>query len=134
RYARGMPTNISAVHERVDDIPVLIALLLKMRVDELIDRHFPTNGNRTGLSLGQMCSIWLTFILTQADHRLNQVQPWIAEHQTTLSRCLGYEVQARDCADDRLATGLDYLSEGSNWGSFETSNSQFELSSINITI
>jgi len=67
-----------------------------------------------------MCSIWLTFILTQADHRLNQVQPWVAEHQTTLSRCLGYEVQARDCADDRLATGLDYLSEGSNWGSFET--------------
>jgi transposase len=115
-----MPTNISAIHERVDDIPVLIALLLKMRVVELIDRHFPTNGNRTGLSLGQMCVIWLTFILTQADHRLNQVQPWVAEHQTTLSRCLGCEVQARDCTDDRLATGLDYLSVDENWGSFET--------------
>lgn len=115
-----MPTKISADHERVDDIPVIIALLLKMRVVELIDRHFPTNGNRTGLSLGQMCVIWLTFILTQADHRLNQVQPWVAEHQTTLSRCLGCEVQARDCTDDRLATGLDYLSVDENWGSFET--------------
>ncbi|MGH9931448.1 MAG: IS1634 family transposase, partial [Pyrinomonadaceae bacterium] len=114
-----MPAKISAVHERVDDIPVLIALLLKMRVVELIDQHFPTNGNRTGLSLGQMCVIWLTFILTQADHRLNQVEPWVAEHQTTLSRCLGCEIEPRDCTDDRLATGLDYLSVSENWGPFE---------------
>jgi transposase len=114
-----MPTKISAVHERVDDIPVILALLLKMRVVELIDRHFPTNGNRTGLSLGQMCATWLTFILTQADHRLNQVEPWVEEHQRTLSQCLGCEVQPRDCTDDRLATGLDYLSVSENWGSFE---------------
>ena len=64
-----MAQKISAVHERVDDIPVIIALLLKMRVVELIDRHFPTNGNRTGLSLGRMCLIWLTFILTKADRQ-----------------------------------------------------------------
>jgi transposase len=115
-----MATNIDAVHERVDDIPVIIALLLKMRVVELIDQHFPANGNRTGLSLGQMCVIWLTFILTQADHRLNQVEPWVAEHQQTLSGCLGVEVEPRDCTDDRLATGLDYLSVGENWGAFET--------------
>lgn len=114
-----MSTKISAVHERVDDIPVIVALLLKMRVAELIDQHFPTNGNRTGLSLGQMCVIWLTFILTEADHRLNQVEPWVAEHQITLSRCLGCEVQARDCTDDRLATGLDYLGVDENWGPFE---------------
>lgn len=114
-----MPTKIDAVHERVDDIPVIVALLLKMRVVELIDRHFPTNGNRTGLSLGQMCVIWLTFTLTEADHRLNQVEPWVAEHQTTLSRCLGCKVEPRDCTDDRLATGLDYLSVGEHWGPFE---------------
>ncbi|MCA1607022.1 MAG: IS1634 family transposase, partial [Acidobacteria bacterium] len=115
----GMGPKIIAIHERVDDIPVIIALLLKMRVAELIDKHFPTNGNRTGLSLGQMCVIWLTFILSQADHRLNQVESWVAEHQATLSRCLGCEVEPRDCTDDRLATGLDYLSVGENWNSFE---------------
>src|SRR5262245_12695150 len=114
-----MPTKINAFHERVDDIPVIIALLLKMRVAELIDLHFPTNGNRTGLSLGQMCVIWLTFILTQAYHRLNQVEPWVAEHQQTLKRCLGCDLQPRDCSDDRLATGLDYLSIAENWGTFE---------------
>ncbi len=114
-----MAPKITAVHERVDDIPVIIALLFKLRVAELIDKHFPTNGNRTGLSLGQMCVIWLTFILSQADHRLNQVQPWVAEHQVILARCLGCEVQPRDCTDDRLATGLDYLNVSQYWQAFE---------------
>lgn len=114
-----MNPKITAVHERVDDIPVLVALLLKLCVAEFIDKHFPTNGNRTGLSLGQMCIVWLTFILSQADHRLNQVEPWVAEHRRTLSRCLGCEVEPRDCTDDRLATGLDYLSVDENWQSFE---------------
>lgn len=114
-----MSPKITAVHERVDDIPVLIALLLKLRVAALIDKHFPTNGNRTGLSLGQMCVIWLTFILSQADHRLNRVEPWVAEHQMTLSQALGCEVEPRDCTDDRLATGLDYLSVDQHWQSFE---------------
>ena len=114
-----MLPKITAVHERVDDIPVIIALFFKLRVAELIDKHFPTNGNRTGLSLGQMCVLWLTFILSQADHRLNQVEPWVAEHQITLSRCLGCDVQPRDCTDDRLATGLDYLNVGQCWQAFE---------------
>lgn len=114
-----MATNITAVHERVDDIPVIIALLLKMNVAKLIDQHYPTNGNRTGVSLGQMVVIWLTFILSEGDHRLNQVQPWVAEHRVTLSRCLGCDVKSRDCTDDRLATGLDYLSVSENWGPFE---------------
>jgi hypothetical protein len=80
-----MNPKITAVHERVDDIPVLVALLLKLRVAEFIDKHFPTNGNRTGLSLGQMCIVWLTFILSQADHRLNQVEPWVAAPQDALA-------------------------------------------------
>ena len=114
-----VPPKITARHERVDDIPVIIALLFKLRVAELIDKHFPTNGNRTGLSLGQMCVIWLTFILSQADHRLNQVEPWVAEHHVTLSRCLDCEVQPRDCNDDRLAAGLDYLNVSQCWQAFE---------------
>ncbi len=92
-----MSKKITAIHERVDDIPVIIALLIKLRVAELIDKHFPTNGNRIGLSLGQMCVIWLTFILSQADHRLNQVETWVEEHQMTLSQCLRCEVEPRDC-------------------------------------
>jgi transposase len=114
-----MNTKIKVIHEQVDDIPVLMAMLLKLRVAELIDKHFPTNGNRTGVSLGQMLVIWLTFILSQADHRLNQVEPWVENHQITISQCLSCKVEPRDCTDDRLATGLDYLSVLDNWQFFE---------------
>jgi len=49
-----MSEHITITHERTDDIPVIIAFLLKMRVADLIDKPFPTNGHWTGLSLGQM--------------------------------------------------------------------------------
>jgi len=119
-----MSQKITATHERVDDIPVIIAQLKKMRVAELLDHHFPTNGNWTGLSLGWGTVLWLTFILSEGDHRLYHVEPWVKEHQRTLSRCLGRRVQPRDCTDDRLAAVLDYVSVTENWVAFECALNQ----------
>jgi transposase len=119
-----MSEHITISHERTDDIPVIIAFLLKMRVAELIDKHFPTNGNWTGLSLGQMLVVWLTFIISEGDHRLYHVEPWVAAHQHTLSRSLHQEVLPRDCTDDRLATGLDYLCVAENWAECECALNQ----------
>src|SRR5919202_341691 len=119
-----MSEHITITHERTDDIPVIIAFLLKMRVAELIDTHFPTNGNWTGLSLGQMLVVWLTFIISEGDHRLYHVEPWVAAHQHTLSRSLPHEVLPRDCTDDRLATGLDYLCVAENWAECECALNQ----------
>src|SRR5918992_3809493 len=119
-----MSAHITTTHERTDDIPVIVALLLKMRVAEWSDKHFPTNGNWTGLSLGQMLGVWLPFILSKGDHRLSRVAPWVAAHQHTLSRSLHQEVRPRDCTDDRLATGLDYLSVAEKWGEWEGARNQ----------
>ena len=60
-----MSEQITVTHERTDDIPVILAFLQQMRVAEVIDKHFPTHGQWTGLSLGQMLSVWLTFILSE---------------------------------------------------------------------
>ena len=114
-----MSKKITATHERVDDIPAIIAHLKKMRVAELLDNHFLPNGNWQGLSLGKTTVVWLAFILSEGDHRLYRVEPWGQAHQRTLSRCLGIEVQPRDLTDDRLATILDYLSVAERWGAFE---------------
>lgn len=62
-------------NERVDDIPVLLTQIVGMGVQNLIDKNFPTHGNWRGQSLGNVGVIWLTPILWQADHRLNQVKP-----------------------------------------------------------
>jgi len=51
------PLTIS--HERVDDLPLLLAQLERMQVAKL-DGCFPTHGNWEGLSLGQVVSVWVT--------------------------------------------------------------------------
>jgi len=63
--------------ERVDDLPVIIHWLSQMQIQLSIDRELPTpHGNRLGLSNGQLAVLFLTYILTQADHRLCAVESW----------------------------------------------------------
>jgi transposase len=67
------------------------------------------------LSLGWTTAVWLTFILSEGDHRLYRVEPWVKEHRRTLSRCLCGKVKPRDLTDDRLAAILDYLGVTARW-------------------
>jgi transposase len=122
-----MSKKITATHERVDDIPAIIAHLKKMRVAELLDKHFPTNGNWQGLSLGWTTVVWLAFILSEGDHRLSRVEPWGTAHRRTLRRCIGRKVTPRDLTDDRLATVLDYLCVAEHWVEFERELNQSVL-------
>ena len=39
---------------------------------------------RQGLSVGQTIVAWLSFILSESDHRLSYVEPWVAKHEETL--------------------------------------------------
>lgn len=119
-----MSKKIAVAHERVDDLPIIIRQLKHMRVAELLDEHIPTNGNWQGLSLGWVVVVWLTFILSEGDHRLSHVEPWVKAHQNTLRRCLSRWLKPREFNDDRLATVLDYLAVTENWGAFERALNQ----------
>jgi transposase len=66
----------------------------------------------------------LTFILSEGDHRLSRVEPWVKAHRRTLSRCLGSKVKPRDLTDDRLATILDYLGVTARWVELERERNQ----------
>ncbi len=107
--------------ERVDDIPLLLAQLEKMKIQELLDRDFPTHGNWKGLSLGYIVVVWLSYILSQADHRLSYVENWTEKRQKTLEICLKQPLTAKDFTDDRLEAVLRYLSDDVSWQEFETS-------------
>src|SRR5499426_4490797 len=122
-----MSITITATHERVDDIPATMVHLKNMRVAELLDTHFQPNGNWQGLSLGGTTVVWLACILSEGDHRLYRVEPWVTAHQRTLSRCIGRKVTPRDLTDDRLATILDYLSVAERWSAFERALNQSVL-------
>ena len=114
-----MSEPLTVTYERVDDLPLLLAQLKRMGVQQLLDKHFPTHGNWQGLTLGWVASIWLGHILSMADHRLSYVQPWAEKRLSTLSICTGQSLRALDLSDDRLEAVLSYLSEDEPWHQFE---------------
>ena len=106
-----MTEHLTLTTERVDDIPLLLAQLERMGLQSVLDEHFATHGNWVGLSLGWVSVLWLTHILSEADHRLNHVKPWTEQRLYTLRQCTGQPVHPLDVSDDRLATVLEALSD-----------------------
>ncbi len=127
-----MTEKLDVTTERVDDIPVLLASLDHMGVADLVDVHFVTHGNWQGISLGKTITGWLSHILSEADHRLNRVQDWAARRTQTLSCCLDAAVRDLDFSDDRLAIGLDLLSDDARWAEFETALNQRTIRVYNL--
>jgi transposase len=107
--------------ERVDDIPLLLAMMKQMGLPALLDSNFPTHGNWQGLSPAWTTCIWLTHVLSQADHRLSYVQPWVEAHLSCLQQASGQAVRPLDFSDDRLASLLRHFSDDYYWQGFETS-------------
>jgi len=114
-----MTEILTVTSERVDDIPLLLAHMRRMDLPMLLECYFPTHGNRQGLDFGWTTTIWLAHILSQAAHRMNQVQPWVERQLETLRSGAGQCVQARDLTDDRLADVLRTLSDDTCWTNFE---------------
>jgi transposase len=127
-----MIEKLDVTTERVDDIPVLIASLDRMGVAELIGAHFVTHGNWQGISLGKTITGWLGHILSEADHRLNRVQDWAAKRIQTLRCCLDEAIRDLDFSDDRLAIGLDLLSDDARWAAFEAALNQRTIRVYNL--
>jgi hypothetical protein len=93
-----MAEALTVTTECVDDIPLLITWMERMGLVTLINEHFPPHGNWQGLDPGRVLVGWLAHILSEADHRLNQVEEWAAKRLETLSGCLGVAVRALDSA------------------------------------
>jgi transposase len=116
-----MTETLTLITERVDDIPLLLAQMQKLEMAQNIDKHLSVHGNRKGLSYGALACIWLTHIISQADHRMNQVRQWAAQRTNTLQSLmpmLGTQSPTwgeTDFTDDRLADLLKELSDDSKW-------------------
>ena len=117
----AIPTIIT---ERVDDIPLLLEHMQRMGLPTLLDTHFPTHGNWTGLSLGWVSTIWLSAILSRGDHRMVHVEPWVAKRLGTLGATTGQAVTRVDFTDDRLEIVLRRLSDDERWSAFESTLNQ----------
>jgi len=114
-----MKEALSIETERMDDIPLLLTHMQRMKVAELLDKHIPAHGQRKGLSVGELSVVWLAHILSQADHRMNRVQDWASRRLSTLRGCGMSTLSVQDVTDDRLADVLRLLSDDIHWQAFE---------------
>ena len=122
-----MTERLTLTTERVDDSPLWLAQWERMGLQALLDEHFATHGNWVGLSLGWVSVLWLTHLLSEADHRLHHVKPWAAQRLHTLRGCTGQPVHPLDVSDDRLATVLEALSDDPRWRTVEGALNQHVL-------
>jgi transposase len=106
--------------ETVADLPVIWALLHDIQFIPLANRLFPVPQNWKGtLTIGEVLAVWLLFIISQADHRLNHVQRWVDQHNGILTALIGRSPSLTDFHDDRLADLLDRLANSQDWAELE---------------
>lgn len=114
-----MTTEAAVQTYRVDDIPLLVWQQRVMGIAQIIDEIVQPHGNRQGLSVGWTVVGWLSYMLSQADHRLSYVESWAAEQLATVQALIPAAVSVRDFSDDRLGDVLRYLSDDASWAAIE---------------
>lgn len=98
--------------QRVDEIPLVIHWLLKMRVAEIIDHVWPyPHRNRRGLSYGQLGVLFVAYILHLRTHRLSGMEEWLEDHRQVLVQATGWEIGPKEATDDRLGDLLTVLGQ-----------------------
>lgn len=104
RFLTGM------ISERADDLPLIIHWLKQMDIASIIDRELPSpHGNRKGLSYGQLSVLFLSYVVSQSDHRLCAVEAWVEKHRQTLEMATGWTIGEKEATDDRLANLLSII-------------------------
>ena len=112
-------SELVVITERVDDVALLIAQMIKMGLPEVLDRHIPRHWKQRGLSWGWTSVVWLAYILTEGDHRKVSVEAYIQGMRYTLNQLTAQVIEPLDFSDDRLSHLLEHLSKPTYWRKIE---------------
>jgi transposase len=114
-----MKTQLEVLkEERIDDVPLLIGMMRRLKIAEVVDKHLPPHHLHQGVSYGTLVVGWLAFILSQADHRKSAVQNWAQGLEHSLPVLLGQILRPVEFSDDRLGIVLNRLAD-CNWEDLE---------------
>jgi transposase len=119
RWSTAMPTALRLTHERVDDIPLILGFLIQLQLPHLLDKHLKPHPHHQGLSLGWLITLWITYILSQGDHRKAHVRAWANKRHHCLQAVSGLTIRDVDLSDDRLTLLLARLSHPETWSRIE---------------
>lgn len=111
--------------ERIDDLPLIIYWLTQMKVASIIDNYLASpHGNRQGLSYGELAVLLVTYIVSEADHRICCLEKWVREHQRSLEGITRWEIREKEATDDRCGDLLRTLGRTETQTQMEMSLSQ----------
>ncbi len=115
-------SELVVITERVDDVALLLAQMMKMGLPEILNQHLPKlpkHWQQEGLSWGWTATIWLAYILSEGDHRKVAMETYVAGMMQTLSQITGQSIRVLDFSDDRLSHLLKHLSKARYWQAIE---------------
>src|SRR6516162_5177079 len=119
RRSATMAATLELTHERVDDVPLLLSFLIQLRLPEVLDRHLPPHPLHQGLSNGWLITVWVVYILSQADHRKSPVQARADGLRHALETLIDQPLRPVELSDDRLTLVLHRLSDPVAWHELE---------------
>ncbi|MGB0929275.1 MAG: hypothetical protein ACPGVB_00770, partial [Chitinophagales bacterium] len=102
--------------ERIDDVVLLLKKIQKLEIGLLIDEELEVHGNWVGLSVGKLTEVWLAYILSEGDHRLNRLEAWAKGRKYMLQSFYpDDDIEDSSFTDDKLELVLDYLDGQGTW-------------------
>jgi transposase len=112
-------TELIVITERVDDVAVLLAQMMRMGLPEILDQHLPRHWKQQGLSWGGTAVIGLAYILSEGDHRKVAMETYVRGMQQTLGQITAQPIRVLDFRDARLAHLLKHLRKAKYWQAIE---------------
>ena len=117
---RGMETQpVIVQQERIDDVPLLLGMMHRMKIAETLDKHLGQHHLHEGLSNGNLAVGWLAYILSESDHRKSAVQTWANRIPHTLESFFAASLRPHEFSDDRLGILLKNLA-AADWDDIES--------------
>ena len=104
--------------ERIDDVPLLLGMMRRMKIAEILDAHLEEHHLHQGLSLGNLAVGWIAYVLSESDHRKSAVQEWANGLEHTLGAFFDSTLRPHEFGDDRLGILLKHLAD-TDWDSVE---------------
>jgi transposase len=117
---RGMETQpVIVKQERIDDVPLLLGMMGRMKIAQTLDKHLGQHHLHQGLSNGNLAVGWLAYILSESDHRKSAVQQWANRIPVTLESFFAATLRPHEFSDDRLGILLANLA-AADWDDIES--------------
>src|SRR5436853_7399248 len=103
------PQPLILQQERVDDVPLLLGMMRRMRIAETLDEHLGQQHLHQGLSNGNLALGWIAYILSESDHRKSAVPEWANGLQPTMEPFFATPLRHHELRDDRTRLCPNYL-------------------------